>query len=64
MRKQFPKTREELARELCLPYNDEFNKALSELMNEGLVERVENGYCLTNPRGVKAGKKAYEKGEY
>lgn len=57
MRKEFPKTRQELLKELGLPDNEETNKALSNLMEEGLVERSKHGYCLTNPRGVKAAKK-------
>ncbi len=55
-----PKTREELFKELGLPDNENSNKALSELIAEGLVERSKEGYCLTNPWGVKAGKKAFE----
>ena len=60
MSKDFPKTREELFKILELPDNEESNKALSELIAEGLVERSKDGYCLTNPWGAKAGKKAFE----
>lgn len=66
--KDFPKTRRELFEKMEFPgkYEDEqenFNKAVSELMKEGLVEYVEGvGYYLTNPRGVKAAKKVIKDG--
>lgn len=60
MSTKYCKTKEELQNYLEMNHitKEEFNKALIELVEEGLVEYdMGLGWVLTNPRGVKVARK-------